>query len=142
MPSPQYHLFPYRNAQIIFTTLYTSLTISCQRYFQLKSLTYSLDLPISSMKRIVGAPSLARWNNSPILFSASPTYGEQMSAAETDRNVTFRAPASAQANDVLAHPGGPYSKTPEKNRHGHIVNNRLLSQIHNCNLTLCSFSVL
>jgi len=37
-----------------------------------------------------------------------------MSAAETDRNVTFRAPASAQANDVLAHPGGPYSKTPEK----------------------------
>jgi len=37
-----------------------------------------------------------------------------MSAAETDRNVTFRALASAQANDVLAHPGGPYSKTPEK----------------------------
>jgi len=37
-----------------------------------------------------------------------------MSAAETDRKVTFRAPASAQANDVLAHPGGPYSKTPEK----------------------------
>jgi hypothetical protein len=37
-----------------------------------------------------------------------------MSAAETDRNVTFRALASAQANDVFAHPGGPYSRTPEK----------------------------
>jgi len=48
-----------------------------------------------------------------------------MSAAEIDRNVTFRAPASAQANDVLAHPGGPYSKTPEKKCHWHMVNNRL-----------------
>jgi len=54
-----------------------------------------------------------------------------MSAAETHRNVTFRAPASAQANDVLAHPGGPYSKTPEKKCHGHMVSNRLLSHIHN-----------
>jgi len=52
------------------------LTKCCQRYFQLKRLTYSLDLPISSMKRIAGAPSLARWNSSTILFSASPTYGE------------------------------------------------------------------
>jgi len=65
-----------------------------------------------------------------------------MSAAETDRNVTFRALASAQANDVLAHPGGPYSKMPGKKKcHRNMVNNRLLSQIHNCNLTLCSFSV-
>lgn len=59
------------------------------------------------MKRIVGAPSLARWNSSPILFSASPTYGEYRSAAETERNVTFIAEASAQAKDVFAQPGGP-----------------------------------
>jgi hypothetical protein len=39
-----------------------------------------------------------------------------MSAAETERNVTFKAQASAQANDVFAHPGGPYSRTPEKKK--------------------------
>jgi hypothetical protein len=63
-----------------------------------------------------------------------------MSAAETDRNVTLRAQASAQANDVLAQPGGPYSKTPEKSAMD-IVNNRLLSHIYNCTLTLCSLFV-
>jgi hypothetical protein len=52
--------------------------------------------------------------------------------------VTFRAPASAQANDVLAHPGGPYSKTPGKKCHGHMVNNRLLSHIQNINLNFYS----
>ena len=48
-----------------------------------------------------------------MLLSASPTYGEKRSAADTDRKVVFVAEASAFAMLVFAHPGGPYSSTPD-----------------------------
>ena len=67
---------------------------------------------ISSMKRMVGAPTLAFLKTSSTAFSLSPTYGENISAGEIARKVALQEDAIARTSLVFPQPGGPHKRTP------------------------------
>ena len=67
---------------------------------------------ISSINIIDGAFYLAFLNKSLTLEAPTPTNISTKSDPEIERNGTLASPATALANRVLPHPGGPTNKAP------------------------------
>mmetsp|Transcript_18964 Transcript_18964/g.27970 ORF Transcript_18964/g.27970 Transcript_18964/m.27970 type:complete len:204 (-) Transcript_18964:594-1205(-) len=66
----------------------------------------------SSKKSMAGEAPLASLKLLRMVSSASPKYGEYMSAPESEMNVDPTEFAAALTKLVLLHPGGPWSKIP------------------------------
>ena len=56
--------------------------------------------------------SRARSNKEEIIFSESPTKGENNSAAEIEKKEAAQHVAAARTKSDFPQPGGPYIKTP------------------------------
>jgi hypothetical protein len=65
------------------------------------------------MKIMAGELHLPLWKRPTSFLSVVPTVEVYNSAAETAKNVVPDTEAIALTNEVLAQPGGPYSRTPK-----------------------------